>query len=312
MLYEFGETTRRIGLDERDASKVTAGVVTLGELAGCDLGRLGLDETCIEECRHPGSRFRTAIEANDERVFVVLSLRNISDVYRERDRAGLLIAKNLFLLIAIADENDSVAATLDVAIRRVHTGTVSLEQLVCYFFEQLLSRDGSSLEEYEEHVDRLEEQVERGATDRGFNAEILALRRKLLVVRHYYEQLFELAETLAADEGELFRPDRLHYFRNLRDRVGRLSSNTQLLRDGLVQVREAYQASLDYGANRIMKVFTVVTTVFLPLTLIVGWYGMNFTTMPELTWKYGYIAVILLSVAVVIACLAFFKRKKLL
>ena len=71
-------------------------------------------------------------------------------------------------------------------------------------------------------------------------------------------------------------------------------------------------AALDYNANSIMKVFTVVTTIFMPLTLIVGWYGMNFHFMPELTWEYGYIGVIVLSVTVVIASIVFFKKKKLL
>ena len=71
-------------------------------------------------------------------------------------------------------------------------------------------------------------------------------------------------------------------------------------------------AALDYNANLIMKVFTVVTTVFLPLTLIVGWYGMNFKYMPELTSQYGYPAVIILSILVVVLSLLFFKKKRLL
>jgi magnesium transporter len=85
-----------------------------------------------------------------------------------------------------------------------------------------------------------------------------------------------------------------------------------MLRDYTSQVREAYQAKLDYDLNSIIKVFTVVTTIFLPLTLIVGWYGMNFTTMPELTWKYGYVYTIILSIVVVIICIIYFKKKKLL
>jgi len=110
----------------------------------------------------------------------------------------------------------------------------------------------------------------------------------------------------------LFSDENAHFFRIMRDKVVRLSNNTQLLRDSLVQVREAYMAALDYSANRIMKVFTVVTTIFLPLTLIVGWYGMNFKFMPELAWRYGYAGVALLSVVVVIGGLLFFKKKKLL
>jgi magnesium transporter len=98
----------------------------------------------------------------------------------------------------------------------------------------------------------------------------------------------------------------------MRDKVARLSANAQLLRESLVQLREAYMAALDYSANRIMKVFTVVTTIFLPLTLIVRWYGMNFRYMPELTSRFGYPSVIILSVMVVILGLLFFKKKNLL
>jgi magnesium transporter len=61
-----------------------------------------------------------------------------------------------------------------------------------------------------------------------------------------------------------------------------------------------------------MKLFTVITTVFLPLTLMVGWYGMNFDYMPELHWRYGYPALIVISVVVVVLCLILFKKRKLL
>jgi magnesium transporter len=76
-----------------------------------------------------------------------------------------------------------------------------------------------------------------------------------------------------------------------------------------VYIREALSAALDYNMNFTMKVFTVVSVIFLPLTLIVGWYGMNFS-MPEFTWKYGYIGVIVLSIIVVIVCVLYFRKKK--
>ena len=59
-----------------------------------------------------------------------------------------------------------------------------------------------------------------------------------------------------------------------------------------------------------MTVLTVITTIFMPLTLIAGWYGMNFVNMPELGWKYGYPVVIVVSAAVVAFCLILFKKKK--
>lgn len=61
-----------------------------------------------------------------------------------------------------------------------------------------------------------------------------------------------------------------------------------------------------------MKILTIVTTIFLPLSLLAGWYGMNFTGMPELTWKYGYPAVIAVSILVVAVCLWIMKKEKIL
>ncbi|MGL4383302.1 MAG: CorA family divalent cation transporter, partial [Bacilli bacterium] len=76
-----------------------------------------------------------------------------------------------------------------------------------------------------------------------------------------------------------------------------------------VQIKELYQSSIDSNMNKTMQFFTVVSSVFLPLTLIVGWYGMNFVYMPELKWEYGYISVILISV-MVLSLMAYFIHKK--
>jgi magnesium transporter len=82
------------------------------------------------------------------------------------------------------------------------------------------------------------------------------------------------------------------------------------LRDYTVQVRDLYQTRLDIKQNRIMTILTIVTTVFMPLTLIVGWYGMNFTYMPELDSPYAYPIVIIVSLAILILSILYFHKKK--
>ena len=84
-----------------------------------------------------------------------------------------------------------------------------------------------------------------------------------------------------------------------------------MLREYSTQVREVYQAQIEIRQNKIMKTLTIVTTICLPLTLIAGWYGMNFRRMPELSWKYGYPAVILLSLCIVALSLYLCRKKKL-
>ena len=82
------------------------------------------------------------------------------------------------------------------------------------------------------------------------------------------------------------------------------------MQDIVSQMREAYQSQLEIQQNDLMKVFTVVTTVFLPLNLITGWYGMNFKDMPELSWHYGYGSIIVVCFLIVIFLLYLFKKKK--
>ncbi len=85
-----------------------------------------------------------------------------------------------------------------------------------------------------------------------------------------------------------------------------------MLREYAMQVQDVYQSEIGIRQNNVMKVLTIVTTVFLPLTLIAGWYGMNFVYMPELKWVYGYPVAIGASILVIIVSLWIFKKKKYL
>ena len=127
---------------------------------------------------------------------------------------------------------------------------------------------------------------------------------------NYYQQFIAIGEELEENTCDIFNEDNLHYFRIFESKATRLSNNVRMLQEYSIHVRESYHAQLDNDMNRIMKMFTVVTTEFLPLTLIVGWYGMNFTSMPELTWKFGYLFVIIISLVVATLCFIYFKKKK--
>ena len=166
------------------------------------------------------------------------------------------------------------------------------------------------------HLDQLEAAISDGETEvltgahEAYLDRIIAWRQELLRLKRYYDQLDSIFDDLAENDNGLLSKQDVRRFANLGNRMERYLNAVQSLRESVAQLREAYQSQLSIQQNDLMKIFTVVTAVFLPLTLLAGWYGMNFTGMPELQWKYGYLAVILVSVTIVAVLVIYFKKKK--
>ena len=131
----------------------------------------------------------------------------------------------------------------------------------------------------------------------------------MLKLKRYYERFLNIAESIEENDNKLIDKKTIKYFRMFTNRINRLFQGVNNLRDYVTQVREAYQAQVDINQNTLMKLFTVVTTIFLPLTLIVGWYGMNFN-MPEYSLSYGYPVVIAICISIVILCVVWFKKNE--
>ena len=185
----------------------------------------------------------------------------------------------------------------------------SLERFLHDFLEQIVVRDLSIMERYEDELNQIEDAIlsSDGQGDLARVNEIRGDLRRLLV---HYEQIIDMTQELEENENGFFREENLRYIHLFMNYMTRRHSTAVSLREYAVQVRDLYDAQLGVRQNRIMTLLTVVTTIFMPLTLIAGWYGMNFRYMPELEWRFGYPAVIVLSIAIVVYCLILFKKKK--
>ena len=185
----------------------------------------------------------------------------------------------------------------------------SMERFLYDFLEQIVSRDLLLMERYEQELNAVEDRIL--AEDEQIDlARVNEIRGEVRELRVHYEQLIDMAQELEENENCFFREENLRYFRLFMNRMARLHDTAASLRDHTIQVSDLYRAQLDARQNRTMTLLTIVTTVFMPLTLIAGWYGMNFRYMPELESRWGYPGVIAVSIAVVIACLVFFRKKK--
>jgi len=188
--------------------------------------------------------------------------------------------------------------------------SLSTEKILYNLIDKMTVKDYDMLSNLESEISGVEEDVLEGKT-KDYIKDIVLLKNKLLFLKKHYEPLLDVVENLTENENEVLDKKSITYFVILFNRIERLNRKVGNLRDYVTQIRESYQAQLDINLNNTMKLFTVLTAVFLPLTLIVGWYGMNFPTMPEFHWKYGYIFVIFLSLTVLSFCLWIFKKKKL-
>ena len=186
----------------------------------------------------------------------------------------------------------------------------SPDQFLLKMMELMIENDLLYLLHLEKEIEKMEDQLIKGVSNNFFTV-LTKYRHKLYEMDAYYEQLIMIGDLLQSQDG-------LPIIRNTESwnrytlRTERLHNHVHLLRENILQLRELYQSLQDAQQNKTMCILTVVTTLFLPLTLLTGWYGMNFVNMPELQWKYGYMAVIVIAVITVILEFIYFKKKKLL
>ena len=211
--------------------------------------------------------------------------------------------------IVFIDDSGKAEQMIDAIRRTKRWRKPSLERFLYDFLEQIVEDDLPVMERYEAELNRIEDAIlsTQETEDLGRVNEIHSDIRKLLI---HYEQIIDMTQELEENENGFFSEENLRYIHLFMNLLARRHDSAASLRDYTMQVRDLYHAQLEVRQNRIMTLLTVVTTIFMPLTLIVGWYGMNFRYMPELEWRFGYPVVIVVSIAVAVSCLLYFKKKK--
>ena len=210
--------------------------------------------------------------------------------------------------IVFIDESGEAAKLLEQIRRTKRWRDPCLERFLYDLLELIVSGDLALMEGYEQELDRLEDEL-LGKEETDL-ARVNDIRSEVRELQIHYEQLIDLVQELEENENGFFRDKKLRYFRLSMNRLDRLRDLSNSLRDHTMQLRDLYHTQLEAKQNRIMTLLTVVTTIFMPLTLIAGWYGMNFRYMPELDKPWAYPAVIAVSVLIAAGCLIFFKKKK--
>lgn len=181
------------------------------------------------------------------------------------------------------------------------------ERAMYMFFKNLFKGDTKNMEELDDKISELDDSILSGKNEK-IREQIVDFRYEVLILKKYYEQFELIFEEICDNDNGLISEECLRYFEILDSRSRRLNKQMMNLREYIVQVRESYMSEIDVEQNRLMKVFTLVTSIFLPLSLIAGWYGMNLK-MPEYSWDYGYPILIGFCALVIIIWVVIFNKK---
>ena len=220
---------------------------------------------------------------------------------------GFYIHKGHLLFIDDTERIQKIASRLP----EIKATDTTLEaRFFLELLEFFINDDVLYLQRYEDMLISVEEELLENEMMEDFHTDMLRYRREILILNGYYQQFTEFMQMIAENKNRMFNDEDCRLFKVVANRVDRLYDNTKMLREYTAQLRELHKSQIDIMQNKTMRVLTLVTTIFMPLTLITGWFGMNFKFMPELASKYGYLGVIALSATVVIGEIIFFKRKK--
>ena len=289
-----------------DRQALTVGYISSDEIDTLASG-YGFDPDTVEACKTANPVFRSDVNVQPDYTFTELRIANKTG---EDDFVCLYVMKNFFLVVDVLDRDSSTKNSFMKALRKYPVAKLCEGRIVCCFIESLLGDGSKIIEAARDRISDIEEEIVNETAGKDTNTELLKIKKHILKYQNFYEQILDVSEVLEDNDNDIFEENEIIYLSNLKNKVSRLCGEMASLGSSVDHLQDAYYALLDQRMNRTMNVLTVITTVFFPLTIIVGWYGMNFLYMPEFKWRYGYIYVILLSVSVVAGLIVLGKRKK--
>lgn len=170
----------------------------------------------------------------------------------------------------------------------------------CYF--TAIERIGDKIEEIEEDI--------ISASDKKSLLELYHLKREMIYLRKQVWPMRDMINNMIRSETNLINPTSDMYLRDLSDHVTRIIDTVETYRDLLSGIMDIYLSTNANKMNEVMKVLTIMSSIFIPVTFIAGVYGMNFDNMPELHTRNGYFITWVVMLAVIIGLIIYFKRKK--
>lgn len=255
---------------------------------------------------------RPKIEDYGDYLFVVVKMLTYDDKNEKvvPEQVSIIVGPNFLLSFQEGIRGDVFPLIRDRL--RAGRGTIrkkGVDYLAYSLLDALVDGYFMILEKLGERIDQLEEEL-IASPGKAIMEQLYQLKRELLFLHKAVWPLREVIASLERRESPIIHETTAPYLRDVYDHVVQVIDSVEIYRDMLSTMLDLYLSSVSFRLNEVMKVLTIIATIFMPLTFIAGVYGMNFRNLPELEWHYGYFYSLGLMGAVSVGMLVFFKRKK--
>jgi magnesium transporter len=254
---------------------------------------------------------RPKFDEFDDHLFIVLRMFFLNEEENELqgEQISLIVGANF--VISFQERQGDV---FDQVRERLRNGKGRIRKkgsdyLAYSLIDAIVDSYYNILEGLGENIESLQEQLVAESKQEDLQI-IQHLKRDMLFFRKSVWPLREVISALAKSESTLIKEDVLVYVRDVYDHVIQAIDTIETFRDMLSAMLDIYLSSVGNRMNQVMKVLTIIATIFIPMTFLAGIYGMNFKYMPELEWKYAYLVFWLVVVTVFIIMISLFKKKK--
>jgi len=254
---------------------------------------------------------RPKIEDFEDYIFIVLKMLYYNEKKDEiqTEQVSLILGSNF--VISFQEREGDVFNPIRERIRsgKGRIRKMGADYLTYALIDTIVDSYFIILEKLEEKIESMEEELVTNPTPETLQA-IHHLKREMIFLRKSVWPLREVVSLLERGESVLIHESTRIYLRDVYDHTIQVIDTIETSRDMLSGMLDIYLASISNRMNQVMKVLTIIATLFIPLTFIVGIYGMNFGYMPELESPWGYPVVLLVMAGIGILMLVYFKRKK--
>lgn len=256
---------------------------------------------------------RPKVEDYDDYIFIVLKMlhykKDNGEESIDSDQVSLILGPNY--VVSFKEKEADIFKPLRDRLRtgKGRIRKLGADYLAYSMMDTVVDHYFEILEKLGERFEDLEDQIVISPEPASLST-IYNLKRDMLFLRKSVWPLREAISSLQRLESPLISESTKIYLRDLYDHTIQVIENVESFRDMSASLLDTYLSSLSNRLNEVMKVLTVISTIFIPLTFIVGLYGMNFKYMPELDSPLGYPLVIALMTVVALIMLAYFKKRK--